>query len=736
PAMAAANDPNMRGRRAEVDKMFDQAIGRYQRLLTKYPEFTYANLARYGLATAQYQRGLYADAIQTLSMILDADRSGDLAPVNYLLADCNIRLFPPETVDAMQAAQMIERAEQAAKLLEKYIAAQPKGPQAPDALLKLGYCCQRMGMLLADPAEKQKTLTQARQVYERLFQEFGTSPAMPPAVMERARCMALMGDPNGAINELNRFNADPLRQSPVAPLAITRLASLLRAQNRAPEAVNFMAQWRQQEGALQNDPERSQWIPLLQYEHALAVKESGKLPEARAIFEATAKQFAARPEAADALWRAGQCRREELLATLAAARAVPLKPGVRPDEIAAATKSIEDGLAVLRQTAEYFKTEAAKLKPAGGAGASPARAPAASEACLRMLYEAAWCCRALADAEIEVARQKLQRQGMDKVLANLKKTNQPVTVLNPPEVAAAAVPPQPSEKGAREQYTALIALTSRSPLGSRVRLELAEMDAGRGQNDSALELLAAALEDNPPAELAERLHLRIATCLLAKNDTKGALAQAQAVTKNAASPLAGEARLLTGEVFIQSKDWPNAIAQLVPFRDQDPWRNMPGLAERGLLRLGYACSQVQRWDESRQAMDILIQRFPQSPWIYEARYGIGWAWQNVNQHENACNAYLEVTRGTASEVAARAQLQMGLCRLAQKRFPEAAKELLAVHYTYDYPEHSAAALCEAGQAHLEQKQPAEAARLWQSVIKDFAGSKWAETAKQRLAALK
>jgi len=362
PALAAANDPNMRNRRQEVDKQFDEAIKRYQRLLAKYPDFAYTNLARYGLATAQYQKGQYAEALATLSAILDADRAGELSGVNYLMADCHVRLLPSETLDALQAAQMIERAEQATRLLEKFAGAQGKSPQAGDALLKLGYCCQRIGMVLIDAAERKKALTQARQTYERVLQEFGNSPAMPVAVMERARCMALMGEVDGAIGEFNRFNGDPLKQSPVAPLALIRQASLLRAQNRKDEAVKLMAGCRSQyEPALQNDPERSQWILLMQYEQALAVKETGKPAEARGLFEALAKQFHERPEAASALWRAGQCRREELLAALAAARATPLKPGVKPEELAAAAKTIEDSLAGLRQTAELFKTEAAKL---------------------------------------------------------------------------------------------------------------------------------------------------------------------------------------------------------------------------------------------------------------------------------------------------------------------------------------------------------------------------------------
>jgi tetratricopeptide (TPR) repeat protein len=129
-------------------------------------------------------------------------------------------------------------------------------------------------------------------------------------------------------------------------------------------------------------------------------------------------------------------------------------------------------------------------------------------------------------------------------------------------------------------------------------------------------------------------------------------------------------------------------------------------------------------------------RFGQSPWIHEARYGIGWACQNLGQFDNAVSAYNQVTGGTLAEIAAKAQLQIGLCRLEQKRYPEAALALLVVPFTYDYPELSAAALCEAARTFVALKQPDQAVRLLERVLHDHGSSPWAAVAKERLAGLK
>jgi TolA-binding protein len=100
------------------------------------------------------------------------------------------------------------------------------------------------------------------------------------------------------------------------------------------------------------------------------------------------------------------------------------------------------------------------------------------------------------------------------------------------------------------------------------------------------------------------------------------------------------------------------------------------------------------------------------------------------------NAYSQVASATVTEIGARAQLQIGLCRLEQKRHPEAISALLVVPYTFDYPELSASALCEAARGMIESNQKAQATRLLERVIKDHPESKWAEVAKERLEALK
>jgi cellulose synthase operon protein C len=100
------------------------------------------------------------------------------------------------------------------------------------------------------------------------------------------------------------------------------------------------------------------------------------------------------------------------------------------------------------------------------------------------------------------------------------------------------------------------------------------------------------------------------------------------------------------------------------------------------------------------------------------------------------NAYNEVIKRTAAEVAARAQVHIGLCRITQKKFAEATTALLSVPYTYDYPEWSAAACFEAARAFNEMQKPKEAAGLWRRVLDEYPNTKSAALAKAKLDEIK
>jgi TolA-binding protein len=729
-ALAAEKNPNLPNRAQELARLNDEVIKRYQAVAEKFPEFAYVNLARQGLALGHYRKGDLEKAKDVLETIPAAERSGELATVPYVQADCLIRLAPTKVDDALAAGKMQEQLKEAADLLDGFVNAQSAGPQTADALLKLGLCHQRLAAVLVQPPARAKELGDARAAYERLMQQFPQHPLQPQAVLERAKCLAQAGDVNGAINEQRRFTNDPLKQAPVAPLGLLELATLLRGQNQAAQAADVLAQGRQQhEAHLQQDPARAGWVALLQYHQGVALREAGKRPEARAVLNLVVTQAAGRPEAAEAALRWGQCLKEEGEQKIDAARKRLAMPNLKPEETAAAQRDLEAGLKDLRDTVQFLEQQAEQLKQ---------KKPDA-EGRARMLYEAAWCCRALADAEVAAARAKLQQARWQQLKDEAAKKAPPgrTPVVPLPEVPLAALPLEPSEQKARALYKALIDAFPDLPLAAGdAHLELAELFAQRGENDTAIKLLREALDKEPSPELTDKICLRLGACYFDKGDAREGLAQFQRVADNPKSPLLAQARYRAGEALMRTGDWGEAIKHLAVFRDQAPFQNVPGLTDRALLRLGQAYARLKQWEPSRQAHEQVVARFGNGPWANEARYGMGWAWQNLKQYDNAVNAYTQVANDTATELGAKAQLQVGLCRLEQKRLPEAATALLVVPFTYDYPELSAVALVEAARAFAELKQPDQARRLLERVVKDYPDSQWAKVAKERLGALK
>jgi TolA-binding protein len=699
-ATAAETDPKLADRPRALAVLFDEAEKRYRDVVEGFPEFKYVNRARYARALIFYKRGDLAKARDFFKAIPSSERNGDLVTTSYLLADCFMRLAPARADDALAAGKLQEELQAATELLETFVGAQPAAPQAPEALLKLGLCQQRLAALFVKPEDRNKVLQNARTAYEKIINQFAQHPLQPQAILERAKCQALAGDKQGAINELRRFtNDNRLKAASVAPLAVVQMTILLREDRKGDEAAKLIDECRNQhEKNLLADKERSSWAGLLRYQQGMALKEAGKQAAAREIFSDLIKAFPSSAEATKAILRRGQCLREEALGASEAARKRLTQGNLKPADLAAIRQALAEALKSLHVAAEDLASQASVLKE---------KEPS-SEIRARMLYDAAWSYRELASTEAELSRAQ--------------------AAVNETKVS-------PFEAKARQAYVELIEACADSALAHGARLELAELYAAHNENEPAIKLLDEAIDKEPPAELTEKMHLLQGTCYLANRDYKSALAQLDAVTQNPKSVYLAHAHYRAGECLYGMKDYAKAAARLAIFRDQGPYQNVVGVTDWALLRLGQTYAELKQWDLSRQACEHVVGRFGTSALVGEARLIIGQAYENQKQYDSAVNVYNQITAATAAEPAARAQFRIGHCRLEQKRYPEATAAFLAVTFTYDYPDWTAAALCEAARSLVEEKKTADAERLLRKVVRDHPRSKWLEVAKNRLAAL-
>lgn len=722
-ALQVSKEPNSSEQEKRLREALQQTVARHRELLEQYPEFPQRASSLFTMGICLYRLGEWEKAQEAFRGIAQADRTGPLSLASYYEADCLIRLAPSDTADALAAGRAQEAYTNASKLLTQFVDTAGKtSPYTPEALLKLAFCYRKLAELLVEPKERMHFLQQAQQSCERFLGQYGNHPLLGSAVLERANCLALRGDLGGALNEWQRFLQEPLSRSPVAPLALLRLAQQHRAQNRPGEAVKVLEAARQRyEGALAQDNSKTDWLVQILYQHGLALQEVGKWPEARSVYETVLKRFAQRREAAESAWRIGQVRRLQAAQQLRTARTTLQQAASKPEQKQAAQNALSAAAAELRQTADYF----------GQLANDKTLQQVAPDLLPRLHYEAAWCWRELIPVEREQARQQLAEQWLKKQPPPSKERPS----RRVPEFPLSAVPLQPSEQQARESYKAAIRIGADHPLSLEAMFELAELLAEREEHEQAVALLKQLFDREPPAELVEKVHLRLSVSLLAQGDTKSALQHAQMVLQNEKSPLAPWARYQAAECLIRLGDKESlqkAAALLAAFRDQGHLQQIADLSDRALLRLAHVYAQLQQWMLSRQACEILLQRYPQSPWRPEAQFGIGWALQGENNFDPAVQAYAQVPNLTQSETAARALLQIGRCRMAQKRFADAVQAYLGVHLTYDYPELAAQALLEAAEAFTQTKQPEQARRLLEQVLQDYPQTSAAKLAKERL----
>ncbi len=272
--------------------LFAEAVKRYARVLSG--SGAAANSARYRTAVAQVRLGKFEDALASLRAIPDAERTGEMAHAGLLQAECLLRAAAPaeDAADALAAAQTLKDLQEAAAQLQKSVG--QAGDRTPDAIMKLGQALRQCAALLSVPEERAQVAHQARELYEGFRAQFPNHPLRPVAEYERANCYALAGDPNTAIQKLERFRAEPFVNAPVAPLALLRQGQLYRAANNPAQAAAVLAECRtRHEAALLKDPARSAWVPLIRWHHAAALKAANQGAQAAPILESIVKDFGA-----------------------------------------------------------------------------------------------------------------------------------------------------------------------------------------------------------------------------------------------------------------------------------------------------------------------------------------------------------------------------------------------------------------------------------------------------------
>ncbi len=712
---------NDKNRAEELKQKWTEAAGLFKDLAIKYPEFDRANHARLGAGICLAQLGDLDAAAKQLEAIPGPDRTGELSMAAYLLGDILLRQTPIKVGDdALEENKAREKLTAAAGLFDSFATGNLKAPEAPAAWLKFGYCQKRLAATLADPNERNQTFQKAREAFERIVKDYAKDPLVGTAKLELAKVKAAQGDRGGAMADLRSvFTDEATKNERFAPLAPLHLATLLREEGKPADAAKVLTEARKQyEGVLAGDKDRAEWVQLLKYHQAVALLESGTPTDAKKLFEEVVAVAREKPVGCEAALRSGHCRLAEARKQMADGVQARAAAGNDPNKKNAAEQQIQQGRNAVWETGETWLRRADELRQA--LPTDPNRG--------RMLYDAAWAFRELAAEEVQLAWE----QGRKDALAKLPPGSPP------PNVPRAAVPLTRAEGRALEMYKKLADESGESALAVEAALEHAELLAERDGHADIVKLLKDALDKEPTdrpvsVDTTEKIRLRLGGSQFAVKQFADAAKQFDAVAGNDKSPHRVQASYRAGESHAAAGDFAKATERLLAFRDKGEWQNLGGVSDRAVLRLGHAQLGAGKADDAKATFDAHLARYPNNPFSPDARYGLGLVHQAKGNHDEAVKAFEAVIASTQSEVAAKAQLQIGQCHLARKKYADAVSAFLLVQYTYDHPELSYAAVLEAARALDDDGKPADADKLLNKLVKDTPpDSQWHKAAKERL----
>ncbi|MHC5110732.1 MAG: tetratricopeptide repeat protein [Planctomycetota bacterium] len=288
---------------------------------------------------------------------------------------------------------------------------------------------------------------------------------------------------------------------------------------------------------------------------------------------------------------------------------------------------------------------------------------------------------------------------------------------------------------AAQLYRKLLATNPPADIQFSATLELADLAERAERFEEAAELLrpmASLIERDNAVDSAgrEQVWYRLGICEYRLKKYREASTLLAKVLETGGSPgIIASVAYFHGDALFRLGDFSGAIPSFKLVIDDHP--DDP-LCEPSMLRLGESLATMQRWTSSERAFAAHRSKFPASSQWYQAQFGIGWAQEHQGRLNDARKSYREVVAKHKGETAGRAQFQIGECLFAEKKFEEAARELLKVDILFGYPEWSAAALFEAGRCFEALGRRVDAQKQYLRVVKKYAGSEWAQLAQQRL----
>lgn len=271
-----------------------------------------------------------------------------------------------------------------------------------------------------------------------------------------------------------------------------------------------------------------------------------------------------------------------------------------------------------------------------------------------------------------------------------------------------------------------------SPLAAESLFRVGESYYESEQFADAAKAYSDAAAKAGESEIGEKAMHKLGWSFLKAEDyAKAEAAFTKQISSFNSGELTGDARFLTGECSFHQEKWETALAA---YGNVISARNGNYLA-LALYRSGECYASLEKWEESRKLQQRVLEEHTDFELKAEARYGLGWALQNLGMLNEAMALYEKVTEESQSETAAKARYMVGSCLFAQKKHKEAAKQFLKAAFGYNHKNWSALAYFEAARCFEVLRDLDQARNCYQQLITKYPQHRTVANARKRLAAL-
>lgn len=277
------------------------------------------------------------------------------------------------------------------------------------------------------------------------------------------------------------------------------------------------------------------------------------------------------------------------------------------------------------------------------------------------------------------------------------------------------------DKEATALYEKLLADHPQSPLVIKVQSEMAELNLDVGAQEKVIAELTATLKSMKDETLREPIRVQLASAHYKKGDYQIAAVMFEELLNDFPdSKLRASMLFQAGESRFRIKE--TAVAR-DHFETASKIRNMDEtLAESVLMRLGETQALTGRQKEAGKTYENFLSRFRESKWTRNARFGLGFALENIDKPSEAIREYAKLLEGDSKKIdlwTVRAQFQTGECYFNMKKYDQAIARF--VHLEIDksfrkYPSWQAKSILEIGRVLLAQSKREEAMQRFKDIL--------------------